>query len=497
MVGPTPPCERAPVNRETLEDLAGRALQERREEEVLIKLEAWLQSHPDDVRIGQWLALLLRALDRRDEAVAILRRCVGFAPRDAGLAFALAQVSLEAGFPARKLFDQALRLAPGRGDIRIGSIAARYAEGEGRQALADLASDLRASPLWLEGHRQYAQLAAMIGEPARAMESIEGSQVSHPREAGLHFLEIELLIAAEAYPAALAAIDRAARLIGELPALRAYRAAALDELGEPQARPAFAALGPSADAGHAAFLLRHLLRSGQIEQACGEIDRWLAQPGMNQLWPYAGLAWRIAGDPRADWLDADGAYVKTYEIAPGELDFAALADYLRRLHAGSGRFLDQSVRSGTQTDGSLLARCDPVVTQLRVALLSRINSYRSSLPAPDPNHPLLRENRSRPSRFAGSWSVRFSGQGHHAAHHHLQGWVSSAFYVAVPDNLVGGEGELVLGGAPEGLNIQLEPLRRLAPRPGRLVIFPSTMWHATRPFTAGERMSVAFDIARA
>jgi hypothetical protein len=35
------------------------------------------------------------------------------------------------------------------------------------------------------------------------------------------------------------------------------------------------------------------------------------------------------------------------------------------------------------------------------------------------------------------------------------------------------------------------------PKPGRLVLFPSYMWHATRPFRAGERITVAFDIAPA
>ena len=42
----------------------------------------------------------------------------------------------------------------------------------------------------------------------------------------------------------------------------------------------------------------------------------------------------------------------------------------------------------------------------------------------------------------------------------------------------------------------LEPVRLVEPKQGRLVLFPSTMWHGTRPFSAGERMTVAFDIAR-
>jgi len=34
------------------------------------------------------------------------------------------------------------------------------------------------------------------------------------------------------------------------------------------------------------------------------------------------------------------------------------------------------------------------------------------------------------------------------------------------------------------------------PKPCRLALFPSWMWHGTRPFGEGERMTVAFDVAR-
>jgi hypothetical protein len=38
----------------------------------------------------------------------------------------------------------------------------------------------------------------------------------------------------------------------------------------------------------------------------------------------------------------------------------------------------------------------------------------------------------------------------------------------------------------------------IRPRPGRLVLFPSYMWHGTVPFTTAERrMTIAFDIVPA
>lgn len=90
-------------------------------------------------------------------------------------------------------------------------------------------------------------------------------------------------------------------------------------------------------------------------------------------------------------------------------------------------------------------------------------------------------------------------RGFHSDHVHSQGWISSALYVALPGQTPEGasrhEGWLSLGEARD-LVPGLDPVRLVEPRPGRLVLFPSTMWHGTRPFPAGERLTAAFDIAR-
>ncbi|MFN5127999.1 MAG: putative 2OG-Fe(II) oxygenase [Sphingomonadaceae bacterium] len=41
----------------------------------------------------------------------------------------------------------------------------------------------------------------------------------------------------------------------------------------------------------------------------------------------------------------------------------------------------------------------------------------------------------------------------------------------------------------------LPPIKTVEPKPSRLVLFPSTMWHGTNPIESGERLTVAFDIA--
>ncbi|MGJ3629373.1 putative 2OG-Fe(II) oxygenase [Sphingomonas sp. MMS24-JH45] len=58
----------------------------------------------------------------------------------------------------------------------------------------------------------------------------------------------------------------------------------------------------------------------------------------------------------------------------------------------------------------------------------------------------------------------------------------------------GRRGELALGTPPPELGLDLAPYHSVSPRVGRLVLFPSTMWHATTPFAAGERLNIAFDV---
>jgi hypothetical protein len=93
--------------------------------------------------------------------------------------------------------------------------------------------------------------------------------------------------------------------------------------------------------------------------------------------------------------------------------------------------------------------------------------------------------------------VRLTGGGFHVAHIHPHGVLSSACYFAVPQPSAPQEGWLEIGGPPTGLDLPLDPLVRIEPRAGRVALFPSFMYHGTRPFSGGERLTVAFDVVAA
>jgi len=172
-----------------------------------------------------------------------------------------------------------------------------------------------------------------------------------------------------------------------------------------------------------------------------------------------------------------------------------LKERLESLHIFKNAPLNQSLRGGTQTDIDLSVLKDSVLQEFFKALENPIKQYMSEI-GKDPNHPLTRRNTGQ-YRINGAWSVRLSKQGRHVNHVHPSGWISSSYYVDVPDvvsNSDAYEGWIKFGEPNiEGLNH--EPEKYIQPKAGRLVLFPSYMWHGTVPFSGDQtRLTLPFDV---
>lgn len=489
-----------PSDAATAEALAASALELQREEAALPLVTAAAERNGTDARLWQWVGLLHRALDRHDRAMPALNAAAKLAPRDARIAQARAQVALEAGLDALPLFETAIALEPNNGELLLSRAAARMAQGYAATAIAELEALLRVHPGWYPGHDRLIKLRWMTGDGLRSAEAIEQALADNAGDLNLWRILIVALVEAGAHEAALDAIGRGRAVLGQQLTFTANEAAARSELGDIGGADAlFEIMAKVDDLSVAIRHVRHLLRTGRVEQALPLIERWARPQGPNRaMWPYAAIAWRLAGDARADWLD-DPSFVRVIDLADRIDDLPALARRLRTLHRSSAPHLDQSVRGGTQTDGPLFSRVDPEIQALRALVVEAARDHLASLPAPDPRHPLLAYGRPSRPRFAGSWSVRLTGEGggHHANHVHPAGLISSAFYVTVPREAATGTqaGWLTLGSPQAELGLDLPPARTIEPKPGRLVLFPSTMWHGTLPYSFGERMTVAFDIA--
>ena len=486
------------VDVQALADLASKAIEEGEEERALPLVQRAAEQTREAL-LWQWRALLERSLDEHEEALLSFKTAARLDPTDVSVAHGHARTAMEAGLDARVLYEHALSLAPRNGQLIVGLAAARIAEGDGAQAISDLEARIQTAPAWLVGHEHLAQIKATQGEAATATSSLEDAIRRFPTAQPLWETLLNVELRRGNYEVLQDIVGRAISAGVRSPEFAIYEgihAAQFDTEIFPE--KLFGPAPAHVDKALSRWRVRHLLRVRAVDEAVRTIDGLLQTDETAELWAYAATAWRLADDPRSTWLERDPAFVQAIELGAELPPLPVLADNLRALHVAKGEYLDQSVRGGTQTDGPLLSRIDPVIRHLRKAIVAAVQSYIAQLPPPDQSHPLLQKRRDRRVRFAGSWSVRLRGAGHHANHVHPLGWISSALYVALPERGPGERedaGWLALGEPDAKLRLDLPAWRKVEPRLARLVLFPSWMWHGTVPFEQGERLTVAFDVA--
>ncbi|WP_068072986.1 putative 2OG-Fe(II) oxygenase [Novosphingobium lentum] len=448
-----------------------------------------------------WLAraVTCREAQRMAEALDAIRHAAALAPNEPNIALGLAQLHYEAGLPAAELFATAAGLLPGRLDVMRNAALALAAEGDAGGGEHLLAATLVYNPGWIDGHRALAGLRATAGDLDHAQSFAEAVQ-RDPGNVALRLGWFHVLAVAKEWDAAREVLEDARQNCGESRALTLSQLFVQSESGEGADDPAlFDAVEAIEDPGLDLARVRHFLRGGQVERAVAIAARHIGKPSIRPFWPYLSLGWRLTGDPRAQWLDDGMERVATYDLAFTAPELADLAALLRRLHTARAPYHEQSVRGGTQTDRPLLLRLDPAIALARSRIEGAVRRYIDALPPADHAHPLLSCPRED-FRFSGSWSVRLRGPGYHAAHTHPMGWISSAFYVALPEpspQAEGSAGNLRFGTPPPELGLPLDAYGEIAPKAGRLALFPSTMWHGTVPCSPGERLTIAFDVVPA
>ncbi|MFD2137552.1 putative 2OG-Fe(II) oxygenase [Novosphingobium resinovorum] len=88
------------------------------------------------------------------------------------------------------------------------------------------------------------------------------------------------------------------------------------------------------------------------------------------------------------------------------------------------------------------------------------------------------------------WGTILRPGGEVGPHIHAPNWLSGVYY----PEFEGEDGAFAIGLLPEELGGGGTPVT-YPPRAGRMILFPSYMWHATLPFGGDkERISFAFDL---
>ena len=370
-----------------------------------------------------------------------------------------------------------------------------FERGEVDHALTALSGLLKLYPDWVDGHMAMAQLLSQ----SHSTEALDDFLVTTVRRArgDLDLVThcLRRLSDGERYQSLAMLVPEVRSWAGEhlfFTLLEAVAASETDDLD--RAHILFARA--SAEGGVLSLPhVRHLLRTGDAVKAATVAEAFVRDQPRNQgAWGLLETAWRLTGDTRHDWLVDQPGIIRTMEVDLSMEALQALTARLRTLHVARSHPFDQSLRGGTQTTGNLFRREEIEIQDACRALTAAVRAYIDLLPPVDPAHPLL--GRARDSfHFSDSWSVRLLDGGFHVSHFHPQGVMSSAFYVTLPAlaRSAGHAGWLTIGEPPETLRTGLPPLQMIEPKVGRLALFPSFLWHGTRPFPRGERMTMAFD----
>lgn len=224
-----------------------------------------------------------------------------------------------------------------------------------------------------------------------------------------------------------------------------------------------------------------------------------ADPRNQTALTYLSLCYRASGHERSAELNDYGALVGEFDLPvddPATFN-AALTRCLDQLHNTTRHPLEQTLRGGTQTQGNLFARQEAEIRELVSAIRAAVSEYLNSLPA----HALraMGFDQHQQFGFSGSWSVRLRSEGFHTMHMHPMGSISSAYYVTLPpvirDDDSTHAGWIQFGKPNMDFPFDFPAEHFVRPAAGKLVLFPSYMWHGTVPFESDEpRMTCAFDV---
>ena len=460
------------------------------------------QLAPHDARMHAVAGMLETARGRPGEAAVAFVAALAINPRDARSRHNLAAaLRSQAQWPAALVeVEQAMRdglTGPETATLRAHLLAEN---GRFEEAVAQYRAVIESVPGYLDAQQTLALLLPQLGRHGEALAGFAKALVGGADAAfwlaainianalGEGAVMLQWVMAAET--------AHGARLDWQIARISALRLLGCD--AEAVQVALFADQQSPIVRTHLAFLY---LQSGALAEAQ---DHALAAtqlaPQDQTGWALLTLIWRLAGDRREAWLADYDRLVMVSDLAvpPGWSSLSAymtdLSATLNRLHLTRQAPAEQSLRGGTQTRGNLFDTTDPVLLALQRSLVATVECCLSRL-QPDPTHPFL-SLLANGITMVGSWSVRLTRQGFHVSHIHPSGWLSSAFYVALPDDIAAGEttGALMFGVPDAALGIDLSPRRVVTPRVGQLVIFPSYFWHSTAPFDSSMvRMSVAFD----
>lgn len=471
--------------------------------------EEAIKLNPKDISLFGLLGAALQSSKNWAGAEAAYRRALQLDAKHFPSLYYLAICLREQYRPADALsvLEKALQVAPRAIEPHYAAANVHYDLGNFEMADKHYRIALQLNPSFVEAHVSLNKLYWQYGKKDLYTKSYQIGIEADPQNVALCANHLAALEKNEDLSEACSFADKYQKQFPSQPAINLWSAHIHSKAGNAdKATSLFETalrIAPN-DASIRSNAAEHFIMLGLYETALEHLT--IAQnisPDDQAVWANTALCWRLLGDTRYEWLcDYEKFVVPTMLEPPKgytslEEFLSELKSELRTLHFANHEPPDQSLRGGTQTYGNLLDRPEPILQAFRAELKKPIQAYLDALPD-DPEHPLCRR-KTGAFDFSASWSVWLRGGGFHVNHHHPMGWISSAFYVDVPESSAeehrNKEGWIKFGESSLMLGERDKPCRFVEPQSGMLVLFPSYMWHGTVAYTKdADRITAPFDV---
>ncbi|MEO8444863.1 MAG: tetratricopeptide repeat protein, partial [Gammaproteobacteria bacterium] len=432
------------------------------------------------------------------EGAALLEQVVGIAPDSMAARNDLGAMLITLGRAEEALvqLQAAAALSPDSAEVQVNLGNALHAQGSLETAEDIYRQALRLDPQHVRGLMSLGNLLYAVRRPADALGFLAAAAALAPESAPAHMFLGNAL-------RDLVRIDEAVGSYRRALAIEPTNADTNENLGlilkaQGRLEEALACFRTSGNPYSRALALDCELRLGRPTDFFAYLEAHAADEATNlhsaSLSAYASCAFGRE-DPHL-FCPEPLAQVRVVDRYTNAGDAA----FLEALIAEAGQVnvmwepRGVTTKRGFQSGGNLFAHGYSALEKLHRDLVEELQRYRAALAPPA----LALATRWPEKMRLRGWYVRLLTGGHQNYHNHPFGWMSGCLYLQMPTAAPPGDGAIEFGldsGDLPRLSDRPAPTLVKQPRPGQVVLFPSSLYHRTIPFHSDEeRLCIAFDL---
>lgn len=471
--------------------------------------ENGLSKFPQNYKLLKYRGLVLRELGQLEEAISVYRGLLREYPQQADIHHDLGVVLRIKGDSKTAISCYAMASNLGLDNYQLShNMANAYSDlGDLSLAIDFYGRAIQQNPGYVESHKNLNELLWESGDEEKLLKSYFYAFERVQQNFELSFSYVRALLRFSQYQQAYEFLSQLDKEHKQWPEYFDLLGQSLKGLGRTTEALDAMAQGVNMELPSNELITNYavlLIECKQIELARLQLEKAIENDENDQMaLAYLETCKRIEIDNESRIQDEYANYVREFMIdIPNDFesieDFClALKSYLDSLHTSEREPYEQTLKKGTQTRGNIFDDQNNLIQTLRKKIEKCIVSYIEEVGG------TLWNSKQRELisnfHFTGSWSVRLTQQGFHVPHIHPMGWISSCFYVQLPedvDNSENCQGWFQIGQPKLNASFDLPPVKKIKPLVGKLVLFPSFLWHGTIPFESNDtRTTVAFDVA--